>query len=70
MRPSIPALADPLLDLLAPFWQGLIGGCVLLVTVLAAVRLARRGHSRMRTAMIVTGAAIVALTVAGILLAG
>jgi hypothetical protein len=65
-----PAAADALLNLLFPFWQLVIGCCVLLATVAAAVRLARRGPSRMGTALLVVGTAIVALTVIGVLASG
>jgi hypothetical protein len=61
---------DPLLGLLFPFWQLAIGCCVLAVMVAALVRIARRGPSRMGTALLVTGAAIVALAVLGSLLSG
>lgn len=61
-------VADPLLDLLAPFWQGLLGVCVLLTLVVAAVRLARRGQSRMRTALVVCAGAIVGLALIAMLL--
>lgn len=58
---------DGLLTMLAPIWQLAIGGCVLVVFVAASARLARRGRSRMTTALLVTGGAIVALTVIGAL---
>ena len=53
---------DSLLGMLFPFWRVVIGLCVVLAVVVAAVRLARRGQSRMRTALLVLGTAIVALT--------
>jgi uncharacterized BrkB/YihY/UPF0761 family membrane protein len=62
--------ADPLLGLLFPFWQLAIGFCVIAVTVAALYRVARRGRSRMGTALLVTGAAIVTLAVLGSLLGG
>jgi hypothetical protein len=61
---------DPLLGMLFPFWQLVIGCCVVLATVAAAVRLARRGPSRMGKALLVLGVAIVALTVVGMLASG
>jgi len=67
MPQTSPASADPLLNLLAPFWQGLIGACVVLTVAIAATRLARRGRSRMGTAMLVFGVAVVALTIVGAL---
>ncbi|HEX8626543.1 MAG TPA: hypothetical protein VF755_00035 [Catenuloplanes sp.] len=62
--------ADAFLDLLLPFWQLVIGGCVLLAVVLSVRPLARRGRSRMTTALIVTGGAVICLAVVGVLLQG
>jgi len=62
-----PARADALMDLLVPAWQFVIGVVVAVVVVVMAVRLARRGRSRMRTAMVVTGAGILGLTIIRIL---
>ncbi len=59
--------ADGLLATLAPAWQVVIGGCVLVVLVAASARLARRGRSRMTTALLVTGAAAIGLAVIGVL---
>jgi hypothetical protein len=59
---------DALLGLLIPFWQLLIGGLVLVAVVGATYRLAQRGPSRMTTALVVTGGAVVCLTVIGVLL--
>jgi hypothetical protein len=59
--------ADGLLATLAPAWQIVIGGCVLVVLVGASARLARRGRSRMTTALLVTGAAAIGLAVIGVL---
>jgi hypothetical protein len=61
---------DALLDMLFPFWQLVIGCCVVLATLAAAVRLARRGPSRMGTALLVLGTAIVAVTVVSALTSG
>jgi hypothetical protein len=58
---------DGLLATLAPIWQVVIGGCVLLAVVAAAARLARRGRSRMTTALLVTGAAVIGLALIGVL---
>jgi hypothetical protein len=64
-----PGLAqDALLSLLFPVWQITIGACVLLAVVLSVRRLARRGPSRMTTALLVTGGAVVCLVALGILL--
>jgi hypothetical protein len=61
---------DGLLGTLAPIWQLVIGTCVLLAVVAASVRLARRGRSRMTTALLVTGMAAVVLAVIGVLTSG
>ncbi|MGC9671045.1 hypothetical protein ACNTMW_31430 [Planosporangium sp. 12N6] len=58
---------DALLATLAPIWQVVIGGCVLVTLVAASARLARRGRSRMTTALLVVGAAIVGLAIIGVL---
>ena len=60
---------DALLDLLVPLWQLTIGGCVLVTLVFATRRLVRRGPSRMTSALIVTGAAVLILALLAILLA-
>ncbi|HYN92904.1 MAG TPA: hypothetical protein VES42_03540 [Pilimelia sp.] len=62
--------ADVLTSMLVPFWQLVIGACVLVVVLLSVVRLARRGPSRMTSAMVVVGGAVVLLTTIGILLQG
>ena len=52
---------DALLGMLFPFWQLVIGLCVLLAVGAAAYRLASRGPSRMTTALLVTGTAVVGI---------
>jgi hypothetical protein len=66
---SAARLADgeALLATLAPLWQLVIGVCVLVVVVAASAKLIRRGRSRMTTALVVTGAAIIGVTVLGVL---
>jgi uncharacterized Tic20 family protein len=59
--------ADALLGLLLPFWQLVLGGVIIVFVFVASVRLARRGRSRMNTAIIVTGAAVISLVVIGVL---
>jgi len=59
--------ADALLSMLLPFWQLAIGACVIAAVVVSAWRLSQRGPSRMARALVVTGAAIVALAVIGVL---
>lgn len=61
---------EALLGLIGPFWQVLIGAVVLVVLVLSVGRLARRGRSRMTTALLVTAAAIAGFAVIGVLLEG
>lgn len=69
--PAAPTLlaADALSALLLPFWQLVIAGGVLLAVLVSVHRLVRRGPSRMTTALLVTGGAIVGLAVIGVLLA-
>lgn len=59
--------ADALLGLLLPFWQLVLGAVIIVFVVFAAVRLAMRGRSRMNTAILVTGAALISLVVIGVL---
>jgi hypothetical protein len=61
---------DALLGLLLPFWQLVIGLFVVVALVGAVYRLARRGPSRMRTALLVTGAAIVGIALISIFTQG
>ena len=58
---SLILAEDALLGLLFPFWQLVIGLCVLLAVGAAAYRLAVRGPSRMTTALLVTGGAVVGI---------
>ncbi|MEV4546253.1 hypothetical protein [Micromonospora echinaurantiaca] len=70
-RPVATVLAaDPLLGLLLPFWQLVIGAFVLFVVLVSIARLARRGPSRMSTALLVTAAAIAGFALVGVLLQG
>ncbi|MGW4501940.1 hypothetical protein ACWENR_25435 [Micromonospora sp. NPDC004336] len=70
-RPGPALLAeDALLGLLLPFWQLVIGAFVLFVVLASVARLARRGRSRMTTALLVTAAAIAGFAVVGVLLEG
>ncbi|GAA1817942.1 hypothetical protein HC028_20750 [Planosporangium flavigriseum] len=69
-RATTTIAGDGLLATLAPIWQIVIGGCVLVCLVAASVRLARRGRSRMTTALLVTAAAVVSLAVIGVLTSG
>jgi hypothetical protein len=66
-----PASAqNALLNLLLPFWQAVIALCVLVAVVVGAVRLTRRGRSRITTALLLTGGAVIAVCVVGVLLDG
>ena len=58
---------DALMEMIAPLWQLVIGVAVALVLVLATIRLARRGPSRMNTVLLITGGTIIGITVFGIL---
>jgi hypothetical protein len=66
----VPVAADALLSLLLPFWQLVIGVFVLLMLAVSVRRLASRGRSRMTTALVVSGAAAVALAMIGFLIQG
>ncbi|MFU8854993.1 hypothetical protein ACNAW0_29115 [Micromonospora sp. SL1-18] len=66
--PAATLAEEALLGLLLPFWQLVIGGFVLFVVLASVRRLARRGPSRMTTALVVTALAIAGLTVVGVLL--
>jgi hypothetical protein len=61
-------VTDPLLSMLLPFWQMVIGLCVLAAVVVTGVRLARRGPSRINTALLLSGGAVVGICALGILL--
>ncbi|SNT41356.1 hypothetical protein SAMN05421812_105417 [Asanoa hainanensis] len=67
---SVVLAEDALLGMLVSFWQLVIGLCVLLALGAAAYRLAARGPSRMTTAMLVTGAAVVGIAVLSYLAGG
>lgn len=58
--------ADALLGMLLPIWQLVIGACVLVVVLASVRRLARRGPSRMSTALLVTAGAVICLAVLGV----
>ncbi|WP_433387037.1 hypothetical protein [Micromonospora sp. KLBMP9576] len=58
------------LGLLLPFWQVVIGAFALFVVLVSVARLARRGRSRMTTALLVTAGTIAGLAVVGVLLQG
>lgn len=66
---ALPAAQGALLNLLLPVWQLAIGLCVLAAVVVGAVRLARRGPSRVTTALLLTGGAVAAICVFGVLIA-
>ncbi|KAB1142483.1 hypothetical protein F6X68_21135 [Micromonospora sp. AMSO12t] len=70
-RTRVTMLAeDALTGLLLPFWQLVIGAFVVFVVLVSVARLARRGRSRMTTALLVTAAAIAGFAVLGVLLQG
>ncbi|MGC1210724.1 MAG: hypothetical protein WA890_05540 [Micromonospora sp.] len=66
--PTASLAEEALLGLLLPFWQLVIGAFVLFVVLASVRRLARRGPSRMTTALLITAAAIAGFTVVGVLL--
>ncbi|PWU43381.1 hypothetical protein DLE60_14525 [Micromonospora globispora] len=66
--PTATLAEETLLGLLLPFWQLVIGAFVLFVVLASVRRLARRGPSRMTTALLITAAAIAGFTVVGVLL--
>ncbi|GIJ52044.1 hypothetical protein Val02_89300 [Virgisporangium aliadipatigenens] len=61
--------ADALFGLLLPFWQLVLGVAVLVFVLGAAVKLAGRGRSRMNTAIVVTGTALLGLMAIGVIAA-
>jgi hypothetical protein len=61
-------VTDPLLNLLLPFWQMVIGLCVLAAVVVAGIRLARRGPSRLTTMLVLTGGAVIGVCALGLLI--
>lgn len=66
---DLPLVAqDALSNLLLPIWQVVIGLCVLAAVVVVAGRLALRGPSRITTALLITGGAVLAVCSVGILL--
>ncbi|MFV2104502.1 hypothetical protein [Micromonospora sp. LOL_024] len=68
-RLTVPVLAeDALLGLLLPIWQLIIGAFVLFAVLVSVKRLARRGPSRMSTALLITAAAIAGFALVGVLL--
>lgn len=70
MPPAPVLAADALLGLLLPLWQLVIGVLVLVVLAVSVRRLAGRGRSRMSSAMLVIGGAVICLALLGILLQG
>ena len=68
MTDSAAPAQDALLNLLLPAWQVAIGLCVVAAVVVVGFRLLRRGPSRVTTALVLTGGAVVGICVVGILL--
>jgi hypothetical protein len=58
---------DALLGLLGPFWQLVIGVCLVVVTIVAGHRLLMRGPSRMSRAIVVAGGTVIGIVLLGIL---
>jgi hypothetical protein len=59
--------ADALLGLLLPFWQVVLGVAIVIFVIGASIRLARRGRSRMNTAIVVTGGMLLGVVLLGVL---
>jgi hypothetical protein len=66
-RVTATLAADALLGLLLPFWQLVLGVAIAMFVVGASVRLARRGRSRMNTAIMVTGTVLLGVVLVGVL---
>jgi hypothetical protein len=66
-EPDVSA-QDALLNLLLPIWQVAIGLCVLAAVVVVGIRLARRGPSRVTTALLLSGAAVAGICALGLLI--
>jgi hypothetical protein len=66
---GVPATiaADALLGLLLPFWQLVLGVAIAIFVVGASVRLARRGRSRMNTAIVVSFSLLLGVVLLGVL---
>jgi hypothetical protein len=66
---GVPATlaADALLGLLLPFWQLVLGVAIAIFVVGASVRLARRGRSRMNTAIVVSFTLLLGVMLLGVL---
>jgi hypothetical protein len=58
---------NTIFDLLGPFFRPILVLLVAVVFLLALVRLLMRGRSRMRTALLICGTAIIGLAVIGVL---
>ncbi|QSB16064.1 hypothetical protein JQS43_07075 [Natronosporangium hydrolyticum] len=63
-----PLSQDALLNLLLPVWQLAIGVCVVAAVVVVGFRLAKRGPSRVNTALLLTGGAVIGICALGVLL--
>ncbi|GIE81610.1 hypothetical protein Aph02nite_75600 [Actinoplanes philippinensis] len=62
MATSPTLAADAVLGLLVPLWQWAIGLLVLVTVVVSARKLLMRGPTRMGGALLLLGAAVLALT--------
>lgn len=63
-----PFAQDALLNLLLPVWQLAIGLCVVAAVVVVGFRLAQRGPSRVTTALVLSGGAVLGICALGVLL--
>ncbi|GIF40746.1 hypothetical protein [Actinoplanes xinjiangensis] len=62
MATSPTLAADAVLGLLVPLWQWVIGLLVLVTVVVSSRKLLMRGPTRMGGALLLAGAAVLALT--------
>jgi hypothetical protein len=62
-RVLVASFDDPMAGILAPFWQLVLGTFVVVFVIGAGVRILRRPRSRMTTALMVSGLAVVGLVV-------
>ena len=60
-----PSAQDLLLGLLLPVWQAAIGICLVAAVIVVGIRLARRGPSRVTTALVLSGIAALAICAVG-----
>jgi peptidoglycan/LPS O-acetylase OafA/YrhL len=70
LRSPRPLAEDALLSMLVPLWQLVIAVVLLIVMAVAVWRLARRGRSRMTTAVVIAAIAVIGVNALALLLGG